>query len=90
MIKIYSYNNNKINIENKKIKYINVKNEQEIKNDIINTDRFDYLDTYIILDKNINIKNRRKKYLTYKIISETELRNNLDQILSDQYKINKK
>ena len=54
MIKIYSYNNNKINIENKKIKYINV------KNDIINTDRFDYLDTYIILDKNINIKNRRK------------------------------
>lgn len=84
MIKIYSYNNNKINIENKKIKYINV------KNDIINTDRFDYLDTYIILDKNINIKNRRKKYLTYKIISETELRNNLDQILSDQYKINKK
>lgn len=90
MIKIYSYNNNKINIENKKIKYINVKNEQEIKNDIINTDRFDYLDTYIILDKNINIKNRRKKYLTYKIISETELKNNLDQILSDQYKINKK
>lgn len=81
MIKIYSYNNNKINIENKKIKYINV------KNDIINTDRFDYLDTYIILDKNINIKNRRKKYLTYKIISETELKNNLDQILSDQYKI---
>lgn len=80
MIKIYSYNN-KINIENKKIKYINV------KNDIINTDRFDYLDTYIILDKNINIKNRRKKYLTYKIISETELKNNLDQILSDQYKI---
>lgn len=87
MIKIYSYNNNKINIENKKIKYINVKNEQEIKNDIINTDRFDYLDTYIILDKNINIKNRRKKYLTYKIISEAELKNNLDQILSDQYKI---
>lgn len=84
-LKVYTYNNEKLNIKNEKIEYINIKNEKQIKIDLLDTDRNLYLETYLIISKNIQIKNIFYGYSFYKIITENELNNNLDDVLQDQY-----
>lgn len=87
MLKVYTYDNKKLNISDEKIKYINVKDEKEIKEDLINTDRFIYADTYLILKDGIMIKHRRIEYKLYRIITEIELQKNLDEIVADTYEL---
>lgn len=84
-LKIYNYDNKKLNIKNKKIEYINIKNEKQIRMDLLDTNRSLYLETYLIISNNIQIKNIFYGYSFYKIITENDFRNNLDDILQDQY-----
>lgn len=87
-LKIYSYKNKKLKIKNEKIEYINIKNEKQIKMDLLDTDRNLYLETYLIISDDIRIKNISYGYSFYKIITDNDLINNIDDILQDQYDFN--
>lgn len=84
-LKIYTYDNKKLNIKNEQMEYINVKNEKQIKIDLLDTDRNLYLETYLIISDDIQIKNISYGYSFFKIIVKNDLINNIDDILQDQY-----
>lgn len=56
------------------MKYMNIKNENEIKENLLNTNRDQYLNTYLVIDDEIIIKNRRLNYKNYKKQDEKRIR----------------
>lgn len=84
ILRIYSYNKQRLNIENMQIKYIDVNNENDIKHDLL-LSGFHTLRTYLILDENIKIKNLLEGYGNYKVATEQEINARVEDILSDRY-----
>lgn len=85
-LKVYSYNDKKLNIKNEKIEYINIKKEEDIRTDLLNTDRiYLYLDTYLVLLDTIQLKNIFYGFSFSKTLTEDDLKDNLEDILHDQY-----
>ncbi len=56
------------------MKYMNIKNENEIKENLLNTNRDQYLNTHLVIDDEIIIKNRRLNYKNYKKQDEKRIR----------------
>lgn len=84
-IKIYSYNNQRLNIEHEKIIYIDVNNEDDIKKDILYGGFLLY--TYMVIEEDIKIKDKSMEYKNYKVITEKEIKDRMEDILSDRYDI---
>ena len=86
ILRIYSYDKRRLNIQNIQIKYIDVDNENDIKNDLLQSG-FDTLQTYLILEENIKVKNLLEGYTNHKVLTEQEMYERMDDILLDKYDI---
>lgn len=89
ILRIYSYKKRRLNIQNIQIKYIDVDNENGIKNDLLQGG-FHTLQTYLILDENIKVKHLLDGYKNYKVLTEHEAYERMDDILLDRYDISQK
>lgn len=87
-IRIYAYNNQRLGIEHPDLKYIDVKNEDDIKKHLLY--REDRLRTYIILEDDIKIKSKSEGYENYKVVTEKEIEDRMEDILKDIYDIEDK
>lgn len=56
ILRIYSYDNKRLGFTNKRIKYIDVNSEKDIKQDLLQSDGYDTLKTYIVLDEDVKVK----------------------------------
>ncbi|CAG86437.2 DEHA2C15422p [Debaryomyces hansenii CBS767] len=84
-VRIYTYNNQRLNIESTKIRYIDVSNEDDIKKDLLHKG-FE-LSISMILGEDIKIKDISEGYKTYKVITEKEIEDRMEDIMSESYDV---
>lgn len=82
-VRICTCNNQRLNIETTKIRYIDVGDEDDIKKDLLHNG-FE-LSIYMILGEDIKIKDMSEGYKTYKVITETEIGDRMKDIMSELY-----
>lgn len=69
-LRVFRYDNRRLNIDYTKVKYIDVTSADDMKEDLLTSNAYEYLDTYIILREDIKIKNKKMGYKNYKVITE--------------------
>ncbi|CAG86441.2 DEHA2C15510p [Debaryomyces hansenii CBS767] len=87
-LRIFTYNGQRLSIEHPQIKYIDVSNEEDIKHNLLY--RGLELNTYIILDEDIKIKDKSMGYKSHKLITEKEIEDRWEDIIADRYDVEDK
>lgn len=88
VLRIYAYYNLRLNMDHAKIRYIDITNENDMKDDLLYS--MGYMNTYMILKEDIRIKNKTKGFKNFKVITEIQIEDLIDDILSDRYEVEDK
>lgn len=88
ILRIYSYNKKRLGFTNSRIKYIDVNNEMDIKQDLLHSDGYDTLKTYIVLDGDVKVKIFGEGYKNWKVVTEDELEARIEDIFVNRFAIN--